>query len=207
MNTDHAYIEKLLQRFFDGQSTLDEEAELTSFFANDDIPPEWMQYKKVFQYIDTLQPEETKQRIPWYGWLLRCGAAAAVIAIATLIGLKIFNPSQETVTTEAPVAVADSISEPTLAADTTVTIVQSQLVKEATPVFAQSKPRVKARHTKTRPVVANTDSAEIAHTEGELEEAEQEYIADRLLLEQELRNIQPTTTTRSGWITTSLNIQ
>ena len=53
----------------------------------------------------------------------------------------------------------------------------------------------------------STDSAEIVHTEGELEKAEQEYIADRLLLEQELRRNQPSTTTRSGWITTSLNIQ
>ena len=207
MDIDHAYIEKLLQRFFDGQSTLDEEAELTSFFANNDIPPEWMQYKKVFQYIDTLQPEETKRHTPWYGWLLRCGAAAAVIAIATLIGLRLLNPPQEEVSSMPPVATTTSALDNVPAPDTTVTVVQPQPSKSNSPALAQNKSRAKAHHIKTSPAVTTTDSAEIAHTEGELEKAEQEYIADRLLLEQELRSIQPTTTTRSGWITTSLNIQ
>ena len=209
MNTDHAYIEKLIQRFFDGESTLEEEAELTSFFASDKVPSEWVQYKKVFQYLNTLQPEDNKRKTPWAGWLLRCGAAAAVIAIIAVIGLKLLNTTQETVPIQPQTATAKPTPATSPTPDTTVTIVQSPPAKLATPssTLAQSNHRAKTRHAKTSTVSMSTDSAEIVHTEGELEKAEQEYIADRLLLEQELRHNQPSTTTRSGWITTSLNIQ
>lgn len=209
MNTDHAYIEKLIKRFFDGESTLEEEAELTSFFASDKVPSEWVQYKKVFQYLNTLQPEDNKRKNPWVGWLLRCGAAAAVIAIITVIGFKLLNTPQETVPIQPQIATADPTPATSPTPDTAVTIVQSQPAKLATPspTLAQSKHRTKTKHAKARTVSTSADSAEIVHTEGELEKAEQEYIADRLLLEQELRRNQSSTTPRSGWITTSLNIQ
>lgn len=209
MNADYTYIEKLLQRFFDGESTLDEEAKLVKFFSSDDVPSEWMQYKKVFQYIESLQPENQKRHFAWQNWLLWCGAAAAIIAIVGAIGLRFFNPVQETVLTQPQTASVEPAHNPSPTPDTVINVVQVEPAKltSSASALAQSKKRTKHQRAKTSTVSTSADSAEIVHTEGELEKAEQEYIADRLLLEQELRRNQPSTTTRSGWVTTSLNIQ
>ena len=207
MNTDHANIERLLERFFEGQSTLEEEAELTAYFARDDVPMEWLQYKKVFQYLETLQPEHDRRRDKWLTWMLRCGAAAAIIAILSVVGIRLLNNTHEAVVDETRVAIVHPDATSLLAPEDTVTDAPSKSDAVVAPKMAHNKPRVKARAAATSTASTKTDSAEIVHTEGELEKAEQEYIADRLLLQQELRRNLSASVERSGWITTSLNIQ
>ena len=45
---DYKYIEQLLERYWQCETTLQEEAILRSFFSQDDVPAELQQYKSLF---------------------------------------------------------------------------------------------------------------------------------------------------------------
>ncbi len=69
-------IEKLLQKYMDGTSTLDEEATLAQYFQGKNIPEEWLCYQQMFQEIEAMKPQP-KARRRWAVWGI---AAAAVVA-------------------------------------------------------------------------------------------------------------------------------
>lgn len=48
MNMDYKYIEQLIERYWECQTTLLEEHILNAFFSGDDIPPHLAKYKEVF---------------------------------------------------------------------------------------------------------------------------------------------------------------
>ena len=45
---DYKYIEQLLERYWQGETTLQEEAILRAFFSQDDVPASLMKYKSLF---------------------------------------------------------------------------------------------------------------------------------------------------------------
>ena len=45
---DYKYIEQLLERYWEGETTLQEEAILRAFFSQDDVPANLMRYKALF---------------------------------------------------------------------------------------------------------------------------------------------------------------
>ena len=45
---DYKYIEQLLERYWEGETTLQEEAILRAFFSQDDVPANLMKYKSLF---------------------------------------------------------------------------------------------------------------------------------------------------------------
>lgn len=47
---NYQYIEQLIERYFNCQTTLQEEQILRSFFAQEDVPGHLMQYAELFQY-------------------------------------------------------------------------------------------------------------------------------------------------------------
>lgn len=47
---NYQYIEQLLERYFECQTTLQEEQILRSFFAQEDVPGHLLQYAELFQY-------------------------------------------------------------------------------------------------------------------------------------------------------------
>ena len=51
------YIGKLLDKYMDGTSTLDEEAILSGYFRGKDIPQEWEDYRQLFQEIEDMRPQ------------------------------------------------------------------------------------------------------------------------------------------------------
>ena len=69
-------IEKLLQKYMDGTSTLDEEAILAQYFQGKNIPEEWLCYQQMFQEIEAMAPQPKAKR-RWAVWGI---AAAAVVA-------------------------------------------------------------------------------------------------------------------------------
>jgi hypothetical protein len=69
-------IEKLLQKYMDGTSTLDEEAILAQYFKGSNIPEEWLCYQQMFQEIEAMKPQPKANR-RWAVWGV---AAAAVVA-------------------------------------------------------------------------------------------------------------------------------
>ncbi len=48
----HQQIEALLNKFMDGQTTVEEEALLADYFRSDDVPAEWEDYRAMFDYFD-----------------------------------------------------------------------------------------------------------------------------------------------------------
>ena len=84
-------IEELLQRYFDGATSLDEERELQRYFAGNDIPGPLKAYRHLFAYFAeerAVQPPKPKAvvRNIRLGLSLLTGVAAS-IAILFLVGL------------------------------------------------------------------------------------------------------------------------
>ena len=56
---DYKYINQLLERYWECQTTLEEEAILRSFFSQDDIPASLLQYRNLFVY-EAMEPKHDK---------------------------------------------------------------------------------------------------------------------------------------------------
>lgn len=52
---DSEHIEKLLERYWNCESTLEEEAQLRAFFARADVPKNLLKYKDLFVYQDVMK--------------------------------------------------------------------------------------------------------------------------------------------------------
>lgn len=84
-------IEKLLEKYDNAETTLQEEAQLRVYFAGDDVAPHLESYKPLFVYFaDTQQeaftkdvPLNTKKKSNFYQWI--SVAAAAVIMLGIMI--------------------------------------------------------------------------------------------------------------------------
>ena len=68
------YIAKLLDKYMDGTSTLDEEDILAHYFHSGNVPQEWEDYRQLFSEIEAMKPKRQKRR--WAFW----GVAAATVA-------------------------------------------------------------------------------------------------------------------------------
>ena len=68
------YIAKLLDKYMDGTSTLDEEDILAHYFHRGNVPEEWEDYRQLFSEIEAMKPKRQKRR--WAFW----GVAAAAVA-------------------------------------------------------------------------------------------------------------------------------
>ena len=55
---DYKRIEELLERFFDGETSIAEEKELYQFFKRQDLPENLEQYRSVFAYFESGIAEE-----------------------------------------------------------------------------------------------------------------------------------------------------
>ncbi|MBQ0021814.1 MAG: pyruvate ferredoxin oxidoreductase [Prevotellaceae bacterium] len=103
---NYQYIEQLLERYFDCETTLQEEQILRSFFEQEDVPEELQKYAELFKYeteskqiclgedfdkkmMDLIQKEETPRKarvLKMHPRLAPFFKAAAVVAIALTIG-------------------------------------------------------------------------------------------------------------------------
>lgn len=57
MILDYKYIEQLLEGYFNGETTIEEEKILRAFFCQDELPENLLQYRDIFAY----QQNETKE--------------------------------------------------------------------------------------------------------------------------------------------------
>ncbi|WP_298548030.1 hypothetical protein [uncultured Aquimarina sp.] len=81
-------IEKLLEKYFEGETTLSEEKELKVYFTGESVPAHLEKYKDLFQFFSnesqvttTSEVALSTNRVPWYTWI---GVAAS---IALIVGL------------------------------------------------------------------------------------------------------------------------
>lgn len=110
MKQTKEYIEDLLERFLDGQTTESEEQLLSDYFRDADaVPEEWQVYKEIFDSFKTdaydfseeeldamLAPADEKPKVmrllPW----------ASVACVAAIIGLFVWHPWKENPSSETP---------------------------------------------------------------------------------------------------------
>ncbi|MDY8138897.1 hypothetical protein [Aquimarina sp. 2201CG5-10] len=85
-------IEKLLEKYFEGETTISEEKELKVYFTRETVPSHLERYKDLFQYFsqESTVTATTDLNIPtggtpWFKWV---GVAASIVLIA---GLFLFN--------------------------------------------------------------------------------------------------------------------
>lgn len=83
-------VDKLLQRFMDGTSTLEEEAQLADFFRTHQVTGEWKAYKEMFELFDQGKvATESKKRTRWWK------PASIAAAIALLLSLAFFLSTRQ----------------------------------------------------------------------------------------------------------------
>lgn len=201
-------IEGMLIRFMAGESTLDEEAELTRYFSTHTVDEEFVPYQRMFAYFEngmTEKPMATTTRHNLFRWLGGVAAAAAVILLVVGAWHTLRQPPAER---PAPLQAQQQelpAKAPARSTETTIEAAKAapQLPKPMMTKRTAATPPP-ARSVKRNHRVTNADSIEIERTQAELEVAESEMIADRLLLDLELQRALPA---QSGWVTTSLNIQ
>lgn len=178
------YVEKLLDKFMDGTSTLEEEDILAQYFQHQEVPREWEEYRLLFQEIDAMKPVQAEiveinsenRRKRWMGW----GVAAAVVA-----GILYFSVPSKQIEPTAPL---------TAKVDTTATVAQPEIpISETkTDTVSPQKPPVespKRSRRKPRPTMLDHDKAyvlmaqaeqEIRDVERQLAQCQQEIVEAQL---------------------------
>ncbi len=163
------YIARLLDRYMDGTSTLDEEDILGQYFKGDNIPEEWACYKEMFQEIEAMKPEaeaelpvvtaeSTRGRRRWMIWSVAAAAVVAgVIYLATPGNKADLQPSAP-LTAQADTTAVEQSVEP---------VIQSQPETVGTDSLTAPKAAVKpAKATKRskRKVVPTIHDVDKAYT-------------------------------------------
>ncbi|WP_320054834.1 hypothetical protein [uncultured Acetobacteroides sp.] len=91
-------LEELLNRYFEGETSLEEERELRELFRSTQIvPSQWECYRDIFGYFDSeraivsdrsTSPLPTRRRARKITWLSTAAAAAACVVFAALYEVK-----------------------------------------------------------------------------------------------------------------------
>ena len=178
------YIEKLLAKYMDGTTTLDEEDTLAQYFRHQEVPREWEEYRLLFQEIDAMKPVQAEiveidrenRRKRWMGW----GVAAAVVA-----GILYFAIPPKQIEPTAPL---------TAKVDTVTTVVQPEIHSsemkidtispQKSPVESPKRSRRKPRptmldHDKAYVLMAQAEQ-EIRDVERQLAQCQQEIVEAQL---------------------------
>ena len=156
------YIAKLLDKYMDGTSTLEEEDILAEYFQGQDIPQEWADYQQLFQEIEAMKPQ-SKVRKRWIGWSV---AASVAVLFITMMWQQTRQPNTEQ-TSAVLTAKADTVSSSRVEQKTDTATFQ-----KVQPQPVQTKKR---RLRKPKPTMTDIDK-----TYALMAEAEQEVIEAQL---------------------------
>ena len=111
-------IKALLDKFMDGQTTVEEEAQLADYFRSADVPAEWEDYRAMFDYFDSgmedypvtvEQPRPTLTRQMGRRWW---GIAAAACITAAIVATVVLHQPTATMTVPETPPVASNESTP-----------------------------------------------------------------------------------------------
>ena len=156
------YIAKLLDKYMDGTSTLEEEDILADYFLRGNVPEEWEDYRQLFSEIKAMKPQpKVKKR--WIGW-------SVAAAVAVLFFTMMWQQTGQQNTEPAPAvltAQADTVSSSRIEQKTDTTTLQK--------VQRQPVQTKKRRLRKPEPTMTHIDK-----TYALMAEAEQEVIEAQL---------------------------
>ena len=83
--------EKLMEKYYEGSTTVAEENQLRTFLAQSNVPPQFEAEKTIFGYYESKKGRKHFRLQPYLRW-----AAAAVIAAGVIIPVSIFQASGKT---------------------------------------------------------------------------------------------------------------
>ena len=83
--------EKLMEKYYEGSTTVAEENQLRTFLAQSKVPPQFEAEKAIFGYYESKKDRKNFRLQPYLRW-----AAAAVIAAGVIIPVSIFQASGKT---------------------------------------------------------------------------------------------------------------
>lgn len=89
-------IEILIEKYFQGETSIAEENELKNYFSSPDVAQHLMQYKPMFCYFSVAKEEKSAKQIPLQSrkrivaWL----SVAASVVVLLGVGISMFNNSQ-----------------------------------------------------------------------------------------------------------------
>ena len=83
-------IEKILEKYFEGETTIAEENELRTYFSSSNVAPPLEQYKPIFGYFAIAKEQRFEQNIPlkskkrsFVAWLSVAASIVVLIGIGT----------------------------------------------------------------------------------------------------------------------------
>jgi len=91
-------IEKLLEKYFEAQTTEAEEQELRDYFSGDNVAEQLEQYRPMFAYFSSAKQERYTQQVPLkprkilYQWI---SVAAVVVLVAGIFFGKRYQEQKE----------------------------------------------------------------------------------------------------------------
>ena len=83
--------EKLMEKYYEGSTTVAEENQLRTFLAQSNVPPQFEAEKTIFGYYESKKDRKNFRLQPYLRW-----AAAAVITAGVIISVSIFQASGKT---------------------------------------------------------------------------------------------------------------
>ena len=157
------YIARLLDKYMDGTSTLEEEDILAEYFRGKDIPQEWEDYRQLFQEMEAMKPQP-KARKRWIGWSI---AAAAIVAVVLYLSI--------------PSELHDHPCVPPVYAEADTTTMQKEThhqAEQTSDTISGEKefPQKKRRLRKPAPTLTDYDKAYALMAEAAQEQQEAEQI-------------------------------
>ncbi len=89
-------IHTLVTRFFDGETTLEEERRLYAFFQREDVPNDLREYQEMFRGYAALAPKKARKHVLIPRWTRLTGIAAVCLVAISLISYTFFlhSPSK-----------------------------------------------------------------------------------------------------------------
>ncbi|MBR5102587.1 MAG: hypothetical protein IK092_05635 [Muribaculaceae bacterium] len=200
LNSEQERIEHLLNLFMEGETTLDEERQLAEYFSHHDVKDEWKPFKAMFEYFAAGMPlpipeptmrvvgNRRKSRMWWY-------TAASVTMLAIAVGALMFT-SKQNIHTNRPLLTNQVIGSKHKI-NTPDSISMSGSLGESNGIIAfntvphnvKSNKTDKKHQYRTTPS-KKQDSIEISQCQGQAELAQQEILADRIIIEKELQQLQ-----------------
>ena len=168
-------IEKLLQKYMDGTSTLDEEAILAQYFQGKNIPEEWLCYQQMFQEIEAMKPQP-KARRRWAVWGIAAAAVVAGVMYLAVPPQKVLQAPNQPLTAQADTTAVEQSVEPVIQSEPET--VGTDSVTAPKPAFKPAK-AIKRSKRKVVPTIHDVDKAYALMAQAKVE-AEVEAIEAQL---------------------------
>ena len=83
-------IENLIEKYFEGETTIAEEKELQTYFSSEDVAQHLDQYKAMFGYFASAKEQKFEQKIPFLAIKRNLAWLSIAASIVVLLGMFTF---------------------------------------------------------------------------------------------------------------------